>query len=202
MEPEALRPFLEGNGRVPAHLIPLAKESINNQAESIKQLDEEISVMQRILDKARKARKAEALHLEKLSSLMPASIRLPNEILGLIMAFALGNKPFSSVEYQTYARLRSVCRAWKDVAHTAPNLCCGLELDLMEEEWYPPGDEEYSCLKWFETVMAPWFALAMRVAHTIWPLGMGQISQSLYHSSDLPIAELSPFGTTIFWSPS
>ncbi|KAH6901283.1 hypothetical protein BKA70DRAFT_1310162 [Coprinopsis sp. MPI-PUGE-AT-0042] len=93
------------------------------------------------------------------ASLAPYRPKLPPELVVLIMAFALGDKPFSDEEYKTFACFRSVCREWNGIADSTRNLCRGLELNLFCDNWSPQEEEGEEELDYFHKALKPWFAL-------------------------------------------
>ncbi|KAH6883688.1 hypothetical protein BKA70DRAFT_1411422 [Coprinopsis sp. MPI-PUGE-AT-0042] len=87
--------------------------------------------------------------------------KIPQEILGVIFAFAVGTGPAS--RFIDIAHLRGVCSSWRNAALSTPGLWTNLTVDL--DTWFPlepHGLDEPVLLHPFEDSLKPWLAILSR----------------------------------------
>ncbi|KAH6912377.1 hypothetical protein BKA70DRAFT_830994 [Coprinopsis sp. MPI-PUGE-AT-0042] len=87
--------------------------------------------------------------------------KIPQEILGVIFASAVGTVPVS--RFIDIAHLRGVCSSWRNAALSTPGLWTDLTVDL--DTWCSPqphGMDEQMLLRHFEDLLKPWLAILSR----------------------------------------
>ncbi|KAH6883666.1 hypothetical protein BKA70DRAFT_1575457 [Coprinopsis sp. MPI-PUGE-AT-0042] len=85
--------------------------------------------------------------------------KIPQEILGIIFAFALPASRFIDI-----VRLRGVCSSWRKAALSTPGLWTNLTVDL--DKWCSPelhGLDQHRLLRHFEDLLEPWLAIVSRI---------------------------------------
>lgn len=113
-------------------LVPLLDDYLLELSHSIKDLDNDIAVLQAAIN-AKTATKGGLEQERDLHAGMRSPFRsVPPELWGVIFGYVLGPEPFGAIERQTYNRLRRVCSSWRQVAAATPGLCTGLDIDMEE----------------------------------------------------------------------
>ncbi|KAH6902098.1 hypothetical protein BKA70DRAFT_1567963 [Coprinopsis sp. MPI-PUGE-AT-0042] len=165
-----LIPYVESNNPLPEELAPSLEEHLSLLRQSIGVFDDRIAELERALELARNERAP--LEEERLAYAATKSAlrRFPPELIGMIFSNVLGGQAFGPNEYLSFAHLGGVCKSWRNVIKTAPNLCHGLRIQL--DDW--PFDIAHDAREVFRTEIVPWLEVAGKGGAFELVLGVGR----------------------------
>lgn len=140
--------FLDGRVHIPPPIFPALCDSNQppNPSESenmrteihgylslISHLDQEVSRVKTLLVDLQASRRALQSHVTQCKAILSPVRRLPAEIVGLLLSYAVDFEPWTSFAYQGAAlRLGQICRSWRDVINTTSRIWSLINLELNE----------------------------------------------------------------------
>ncbi|KAH6901370.1 hypothetical protein BKA70DRAFT_1310471 [Coprinopsis sp. MPI-PUGE-AT-0042] len=165
-----LIPYVESNNPLPEELSPALEEHLSLLRQSIGVYEDRIAELELALELARNERAP--LEEEQLAYAATKSAlrRFPPELIGMIFSNVVGDQAFGRKEYLSFAHLGGVCKSWRNVVKTAPNLCHGLKIQL--DDW--PFDIAYDAREVFRTEIVPWLEVAGKGGAFELVLGIGR----------------------------
>ncbi|KAH6901368.1 hypothetical protein BKA70DRAFT_1310467 [Coprinopsis sp. MPI-PUGE-AT-0042] len=165
-----LIPYVESNNPLPEEFSPALEAHLSLLRQSIGVFDDRIAELERALELARNERAP--LEEERLAYAATKSAlrRFPPELIGMIFSNVLGDQAFGRNEYLSFAHLGGVCKSWRNVIKTAPNLCHGLKIQL--DDW--PFDIAHDAREVFRTEIVPWLEVAGKGGAFELVLGIGR----------------------------
>lgn len=154
--PSPLIAYVKSNNPIPEKLAPDLGRHLSVVSQSLAIVDAKIAELERTLELAKTER--DPLEDERLvyAATKSALRRLPPGLIGMVFAYVLGDQAFGPREYRAFTRLGGVCRSWRNVVKTAPNLCRGLKIQL--DDW--PYDGSGAVLLAFWNGISPWLEVA------------------------------------------
>ncbi|KAH6883663.1 hypothetical protein BKA70DRAFT_1206311 [Coprinopsis sp. MPI-PUGE-AT-0042] len=126
--PVELNHYLSTNDVLPRSGLPTLDGYLDQLNNSMEGLENEMRKLRAILDAMEEEHRCFKLEHEICTSIKHPIRSIPPEILGQIFAFHTKNP--ASNRFADVARLRAVCRSWREVALTTPGLWTSLTIDI------------------------------------------------------------------------